>query len=159
MCRFLAILLNIFNCWHLFSTLHYKVLIFYLSLQQNKNINVYKQNGMNIENAKSQMRKGMLEYCVLLLLKHRPSYASDIIQQLKNAELLVVEGTLYPLVTRLKNDGLLQYQWQESTQGPPRKYYALSKEGEQFLEGLDSSWMELSNTINYLKTITPKLLE
>ena len=106
---------------------------------------------MNIENAKSQMRKGMLEYCVLLL--------RDIIQQLKNAELLVVEGTLYPLLTRLKNDGLLQYQWQESTQGPPRKYYALSKEGEQFLEGLDSSWMELSNTINYLKTITPKLLE
>ena len=151
--------LKIFNFLNLFSTLHYKVLIFYLSLQQNKNTNVYKQNGMNIENAKSQMRKGMLEYCVLLLLKHRPSYASDIIQQLKNAELLVVEGTLYPLLTRLKNDGLLQYQWQESTQGPPRKYYALSKEGEQFLEGLDSSWMELSNTINYLKTITPKLLE
>ena len=72
---------------------------------------------MNIENAKSQMRKGMLEYCVLLLLKRRPSYASDIIQQLKQAELLVVEGTLYPLLTRLKNDGLLQYQWQESTQG------------------------------------------
>ena len=74
---------------------------------------------MNIENAKSQMRKGMLEYCVLLLLKHRPSYASDIIQQLKQAELLVVEGTLYPLLTRLKNDGLLRYEWQESTQGPP----------------------------------------
>ncbi len=114
---------------------------------------------MNIENAKSQMRKGMLEYCVLLLLKHRPSYASDIIQQLKNAELLVVEGTLYPLLTRLKNDGLLQYEWQESTQGPPRKYYALSPQGEEFLEGLDAAWTELSNTINYLKTITPKLLE
>ena len=114
---------------------------------------------MNIENAKSQMRKGMLEYCVLLLLKHRPSYASDIIQQLKNAELLVVEGTLYPLLTRLKNDGLLCYEWQESTQGPPRKYYALSPEGEQFLEGLDGAWNELSNTINYLKTITPMLLE
>ena len=155
----MVVSLKIFNFLNLFSTLHYKVLIFYLSLQQNKNTNVYKQNGMNIENAKTQMRKGMLEYCVLLLLKHRPSYASDIIQQLKNAELLVVEGTLYPLLTRLKNDGLLQYQWQESTQGPPRKYYALSKEGEQFLEGLDSSWMELSNTINYLKTITPKLLE
>ena len=104
---------------------------------------------MNIENAKSQMRKGMLEYCVLLLLKHSPSYASDIIQR----ELLVVEGTLYPLLTRLKNDGLLVYQWQESTQGPPRKYYALSKEGEQFLEGLDGAWMELSNTVNYLKRI------
>ena len=117
------------------------------------------EKDMNIENAKSQMRKGMLEYCVLLLLKHRPSYASDIIQQLKNAELLVVEGTLYPLLTRLKNDGLLQYEWQESTQGPPRKYYALSKEGEKFLEGLDAAWQELSNTINYLKNVTPKLLE
>ena len=114
---------------------------------------------MNIENAKSQMRKGMLEYCVLLLLKHRPSYASDIIQQLKQAKLLVVEGTLYPLLTRLKNDGLLRYEWQESTQGPPRKYYALSTEGDQFLEGLDTAWKELSNTINYLQTITPKLLE
>ena len=111
---------------------------------------------MNIENAKSQMRKGMLEYCVLLLLKHRPSYASDIIQQLKQAELLVVEGTLYPLLTRLKNDGLLSYQWQESTQGPPRKYYALSPEGERFLEGLDAAWSELSNTINYLKNLRPE---
>jgi PadR family transcriptional regulator PadR len=108
---------------------------------------------MNIENAKSQMRKGMLEYCVLLLLEHRPSYASDIIQQLKQAELLVVEGTLYPLLTRLKNDGLLRYEWQESTQGPPRKYYALSTEGEQFLEGLNTAWTELSNTINYLKLL------
>lgn len=108
---------------------------------------------MNIENAKSQMRKGMLEYCVLLLLKHRPSYASDIIQQLKNAELLVVEGTIYPLLTRLKNDGLLSYEWQESTQGPPRKYYALSPDGERFLEGLDGAWTELSNTVNHLKNI------
>ena len=117
------------------------------------------RKSMNIENAKSQMRKGMLEYCVLLLLKHRPSYASDIIQQLKAAELLVVEGTLYPLLTRLKNDGLLCYQWQESTQGPPRKYYALSPEGEKFLEGLDASWTELANTINYLKNIHPKMIE
>ena len=95
----------------------------------------------------------MLEYCVLLLLKRRPSYASDIIQQLKDAELLVVEGTLYPLLTRLKNDGLLVYQWQESTQGPPRKYYALSEEGERFLEGLDGAWIELANTVEYLKKL------
>ncbi|MBP5365505.1 MAG: PadR family transcriptional regulator [Bacteroidales bacterium] len=106
---------------------------------------------MNIENAKSQMRKGMIEYCVLLLLKQQPLYASDIIQRLKGAELLVVEGTLYPLLTRLKNDGLLQYQWQESTQGPPRKYYALSTEGEQYLGELDNAWTELTSTINYLK--------
>ena len=106
---------------------------------------------MNIENAKSQMRKGMLEYCVLLLLEHEPSYASNIIQQLKDAELLVVEGTLYPLLTRLKNDGLLTYNWQESKQGPPRKYYALSAEGKRFLDGLDSAWGELEYAVNCLK--------
>ena len=94
---------------------------------------------MDINNAKSQMRKGMLEYCILLLLKRAPAYASDIIRQLQEAELLVVEGTLYPLLTRLKKDGLLSYEWQESTQGPPRKYYALTKEGEDFLMGLDTA--------------------
>ena len=97
------------------------------------------------------MRKGMLEYCVLLLLRRRASYASDIIQQLKDADLLVVEGTLYPLLTRLKNDRLLAYRWQESTQGPPRKYYELTTEGEQFLSGLDSAWNEIENTIRILK--------
>ena len=106
---------------------------------------------MNIDNAKSQMRKGMLEYCVMLLLRRRASYASDIIQQLKDADLLVVEGTLYPLLTRLKNDRLLAYRWQESTQGPPRKYYELTTEGEQFLSGLDSAWNEIENTIHILK--------
>ncbi len=112
---------------------------------------IINQKKMNIENAKSQMRKGMLEYCVLLLLKNRPSYASDIIQQLKAARLLVVEGTLYPLLNRLKKDGLLVYRWEESSQGPPRKYYALSDTGAQFLEGLNEAWSELSNTVNYLK--------
>ena len=93
----------------------------------------------------------MLEYCVLLLLRRRASYASDIIQQLKDADLLVVEGTLYPLLTRLKNDGLLSYEWQESTQGPPRKYYALTDTGGDFLSGLDSAWNEIENTIHILK--------
>jgi PadR family transcriptional regulator PadR len=106
---------------------------------------------MNIENVKSQMRKGMLEYCVLLLLKHRALYASDIIQKLKDAQLLVVEGTLYPLLTRLKNDGLLTYEWKESTQGPPRKYYVISKAGISFLDGLDGAWIELNQTVDYLK--------
>lgn len=110
-----------------------------------------KQNEMNIENAKSQMRKGMLEYCVLLLLKHQPFYASDIIQRLKDAKLLVVEGTLYPLLTRLKNDGLLTYKWQESPQGPPRKYYIISKAGIDFLDGLNAAWLELNQTVDYLK--------
>lgn len=106
---------------------------------------------MNIDNAKSQMRKGMLEYCVLLLLRRRSSYASDIIQQLKEADLLVVEGTLYPLLSRLKNDGLLAYEWQESTQGPPRKYYMLTADGERFLSELDAAWGEIANTVNILK--------
>ncbi len=106
---------------------------------------------MNLDNAKSQMRKGMLEYCILLLLKKRAAYVPDIIQQLKEAELLVVEGTLYPLLTRLKNDGLLSYEWRESRQGPPRKYYALTADGELFLGELDAAWVELANTVDFLK--------
>ena len=106
---------------------------------------------MNTENAKSQMRKGMLEYCIMLLLHREAAYASDIIQQLKDAELIVVEGTLYPLLTRLKNERLLKYEWVESTQGPPRKYYALTLDGEEFLRNLDQAWAELQNTVSILK--------
>lgn len=107
---------------------------------------------MNVDNVKSQMRKGMLEYCILLLLHREPSYASDIIQNLKEARLIVVEGTLYPLLTRLKNDELLSYEWVESTQGPPRKYYKLTPKGEEFLAGLQTAWDELSDTVNHLGT-------
>ncbi|MGL4852404.1 MAG: PadR family transcriptional regulator [Phocaeicola sp.] len=106
---------------------------------------------MNVDNVRSQMRKGMLEYCILLLLHKGASYASDIIQQLKEANLIVVEGTLYPLLTRLKNDDLLSYEWVESTQGPPRKYYTLTSEGELFLKGLEEAWQELATTVNHLK--------
>ena len=106
---------------------------------------------MNVDNVKSQMRKGMLEYCILLLLHREASYASNIIQNLKEAKLIVVEGTLYPLLTRLKNDGLLAYEWIESTQGPPRKYYRLTETGEVFLLELESAWGELSDTVNHLK--------
>lgn len=106
---------------------------------------------MNVDNVKSQMRKGMLEYCILLLLHREPAYASDIIQKLKAAKLIVVEGTLYPLLTRLKNDELLSYEWIESTQGPPRKYYRLTAQGEEFLAELESAWDELSNTVNHLR--------
>ncbi|MDE6628012.1 MAG: PadR family transcriptional regulator [Muribaculaceae bacterium] len=106
---------------------------------------------MNVDNAKSQMRKGMLEYCVMLLLRKEACYASDIINRLKEAELIVVEGTLYPLLTRLKNDGLLAYEWRESTQGPPRKYYVLTSEGEATLAQLDAAWAALANTVNLLK--------
>lgn len=105
---------------------------------------------MNVDNVKSQMRKGMLEYCILLLLHKEQSYASDIIQRLKEARLIVVEGTLYPLLTRLKNDGLLSYEWIESSQGPPRKYYRLTPDGELFLKELETSWRELNETVNYI---------
>ena len=108
---------------------------------------------MNIENVKSQMRKGMLEYCILLLLQHQPAYSSDIISKLKDADLLVVEGTLYPLLTRMKNGGMLKYEWQESSQGPPRKYYALTETGQQVLTELDKAWNEISNTVGILKKI------
>ena len=105
---------------------------------------------MNTDNAKSQMRKGMLEYCVLLLLHREAAYASDIITQLKRADLIVVEGTLYPLLTRLKNAGLLAYQWKESTSGPPRKYYVLTEGGKRFLEETVKAWRELQTMINKL---------
>ena len=106
---------------------------------------------MNAENVKSQMRKGILEYCILLLLKKEQAYTSDIIQKLQEAKLIVVEGTLYPLLTRLKNSGLLSYQWVESTQGPPRKYYQLTEKGEEFLGELEPSWEELPNTIMHIR--------
>lgn len=106
---------------------------------------------MNVDNAKSQMRKGMIEYCVLLLLCHEASYANDIIARLKEAELIIVEGTLYPLLTRLKKEGLLSYEWRESTQGPPRKYYRLTDEGYKFLKEMDTVWNELQHTVTILK--------
>lgn len=106
---------------------------------------------MNVDNVKSQMRKGMLEYCILLLLHREAFYASDIILKLKDARLIIVEGTLYPLLTRLKNDGLLNYEWKESTQGPPRKYYTLTEKGEKFLQELNIAWKELSDTVNLIK--------
>jgi PadR family transcriptional regulator PadR len=106
---------------------------------------------MNAENVKSQMRKGTLEYCILLLLRREPAYTSDIIQKLEQAKLIVVEGTLYPLLTRLKNSGLLSYQWVESNQGPPRKYYLLTELGEEFLKELENSWDELNNAIEHIR--------
>lgn len=105
---------------------------------------------MNIENQKAQMRKGMLEFCVLLLLQRRPAYASEMIDGLKEARLIVVEGTLYPLLTRLKNDGLLSYQWQESSAGPPRKYYSLTEAGRQVLGQLNEAWAEIAASVDHL---------
>lgn len=106
---------------------------------------------MNLENTKAQMRKGVLELCILSLLKTRDAYVSDIIEHLKKAEMIVVEGTLYPLLTRLKNADLLAYRWEESTSGPPRKYYSLTEEGQQALKELQASWVNLVEAVN--KTI------
>ena len=106
---------------------------------------------MKIENAKAQMRKGVLEYCILLVLDEKPHYASDIIKALKEAKMIVVEGTLYPLLTRLKNAGLLAYRWEESTQGPPRKYYELTESGRNFLVELEGSWSELVDAVGKVK--------
>ncbi len=107
---------------------------------------------MNIENAKAQMRKGTLELCILAIVNKKDCYASDIINTLKEKNLIVVEGTLYPLLTRQKNAGLLSYRWEESTQGPPRKYYALTEEGKKFLIELDGSWNELVKVVNSINT-------
>ena len=103
---------------------------------------------MSIEKTQVQMRKGVLEYCILSIIKRGDAYASDIIDELKKAEMIVVEGTLYPLLTRLKNENLLQYRWEESTSGPPRKYYALTDEGEDFLTQLALTWQQLKDAVN-----------
>jgi PadR family transcriptional regulator PadR len=106
---------------------------------------------MNEENVKVQMRKGILEYCILSILSRGDSYAPQIIQELKDAKMLVVEGTLYPILTRQKNAGLLTYRWQESTQGPPRKYYMLTEEGHRQLALLDEAWDEMVEQIRTIR--------
>lgn len=102
---------------------------------------------MKIENTKAQMRKGILELCVLSIISQKEAYPSDIIKKLKEAKLIVVEGTLYPLLSRLKNAELLTYEWKESTAGPPRKYYSLTKVGGSFLTGLKDTWQELYQAV------------
>jgi PadR family transcriptional regulator PadR len=106
---------------------------------------------MNIENAKAQMRKGILEYCILSILAKKDLYTSNIIHALKENDLIVVEGTLYPLLTRQKNAGLLKYRWEESTQGPPRKYYSLTEAGRNYLKELDDSWDALITSVKSIK--------
>jgi PadR family transcriptional regulator PadR len=107
---------------------------------------------MDLENNKAQMRKGILEYCILSVLSRNACYASDIIRELKEARVIVVEGTLYPLLTRQKNAGLLSYRWEESQQGPPRKYYELTQDGRSYLTELDISWLELVESVNQIRT-------
>ena len=102
---------------------------------------------MKIENAKAQMRKGVLELCILSIIAEQEAYPSDILKKLRGSDLIVVEGTLYPLLTRLKNAGILKYNWKESTSGPPRKYYNLTETGKEFLGGLTESWNQLVHAV------------
>ena len=107
---------------------------------------------MKIENTKAQMRKGVLEYCILSVLRDNDAYVAEILETLKDAKLLVVEGTIYPLLTRLKNAGLLLYRWEESTGGPPRKYYGLTESGREFLKELTFTWEELQTAVTIVTT-------
>lgn len=128
--------------------MHSTIFILYLHI---------KQVNMNIENTVSQMKKGLLEMCIMgAIKKDGEAYPSDILEQLKGAQLVVLEGTLYPLLTRLKNAGLLNYRWEESTSGPPRKYFSLTKEGEELYLQLKNSWTDLSNSVNHLTNTIEK---
>ncbi len=114
---------------------------------RNENQMTIENTKANIENTKAQMRKGVLEFCILSTLADGDAYPTEIIERMKKAKLVVVEGTLYPLLTRLKNLELLSYRWEESTSGPPRKYYRLTETGERFLRELESTWDELVNSV------------
>jgi PadR family transcriptional regulator PadR len=102
---------------------------------------------MNIDNTASQMRKGVLEFCILSIIKQGEAYPSDIIEKMKAADLAILEGTLYPLLTRLKNADMLTYRWVESSSGPPRKYFSLTEKGAAFYQELESTWQQLSNAV------------
>ena len=122
------------------------------SMVMEINSNINNDLDLNAENIKAQMRKGVLEYCILSILRKGDSYVSPLIAELKAAKMIVVEGTLYPLLTRQKNQGLLSYRWEESPSGPPRKYYSLTEKGRKALELMDEAWGEVVKTVDYLKT-------
>ncbi len=107
---------------------------------------------MTIDNTQSQMRKGVLEFCILSVIRQGEAYPSDIIEKMKEARLDILEGTLYPLLTRLKNAGLLTYRWVESNSGPPRKYFSMTDSGETFYRELEQTWQQLANAVNQLTT-------
>lgn len=109
---------------------------------------------MNTENTKAQMRKGILEFCILSLINKREMYVSDLIEELKTGKLDVVEGTLYPLLTRLKNGDFLSYRWEESTSGPPRKYYQITQKGQTFLTELQGTWTDLTTSVSQITKIS-----
>jgi PadR family transcriptional regulator PadR len=110
---------------------------------------------MNIDNTQSQMRKGIHEFCILSIIRQGEAYPSDIAEKMRAADLSILEGTLYPLLTRLKNAGMLTYRWVESNSGPPRKYFSLTNTGELFYKELYATWQELSNAVNTLTNSSP----
>lgn len=107
---------------------------------------------MNLENTQVQMRKGILEFCILHIISRGEVYASDMLEELTSAKIMVVEGTLYPLLTRLRKAGLVEYKWVESNSGPPRKYYTITPKGQEFVNNLDSTWQELVNSTSQIIT-------
>jgi PadR family transcriptional regulator PadR len=109
---------------------------------------------MNIDNTQSQMRKGILEFCILSIIRRGEAYPSDIVDEMKAANLQILEGTLYPLLTRLKNSEMLSYRWVESSSGPPRKYFLLTEKGEKFYKELEATWLELAHAVNTLTNST-----
>ncbi|MCF6352315.1 MAG: PadR family transcriptional regulator [Cyclobacteriaceae bacterium] len=111
---------------------------------------------MKLENTKTQMRKGILEYCILQIIARGEVYASDLLRELTDAKIMIVEGTLYPLLTRLRKAGLVEYKWVESLSGPPRKYYTLTKEGNSFLDNLDHTWADLVKSTKLITNRTKK---
>lgn len=140
---FLSIILKALSHYHvLYSSMYCIVPSFVIYLYQDE------RNNMKIDNTKAQMRKGLLELCVLSIISDKEMYPSDIISKLKDLEMIVVEGTLYPMLTRLKNVGLLQYAWKESKSGPPRKYYKITDEGIAVREELVKTWQKLSGAVN-----------
>lgn len=141
---------KLYNYLNNYSTLRYKVLSFiYIFVLSSKMLNLIQSiTHMNSENTQAQMRKGILEFCILSILTKGDAYPTEIIDKMKDAKLVVVEGTLYPLLTRLKNLGLLTYRWEESTTGPPRKYYKLTPVGKQFLKELEGTWDDLVKAVN-----------
>jgi PadR family transcriptional regulator, regulatory protein PadR len=121
----------------------------------NEKQNQVKICAMNIENTQSQMRKGILEFCILSIIRRGEAYPSDIVEEMRAANLQILEGTLYPLLTRLKNAEMLTYRWVESNSGPPRKYFSLTEKGELFYNELEQTWNELSNGVNALTSKSP----
>ncbi len=136
---------------HLYNYFNYILIqanIFYLVLGHARYYSVYCSKNiqysiMKVENTQIQMRKGILEFCILHIISRGEVYASDMLEELTTARIMVVEGTIYPLLTRLRKAGLVEHKWVESTSGPPRKYYTITDEGIMFLDQLDTTWKEL----------------